>query len=343
MTIKKKSYLIPSISCVMATFNSSESIKECLESLFSQNYPADKIEVLIADGGSTDSTLDILKKFKISLYNVPKDKQEAEYNKGVALSHAKNEIILFIDHDNVLPHKNWLKKMVEPLVEHEEIAGCEVLRFNYNPKDNILDRYFALTGCIDPVPYYLGKDSKLSWAYDTYNLFGKSKDCGNYFMVTFVDDNIPTMGANGTMLRRNLLRYTQSDPVNFFHIDIFYDLVKKGFKSYAFVKDDIIHLKRTKISYFVNFLLRRKKIMERQYFDNLKRRRYAVFIPKKDTLKLILFILYTLTIVKPVYDALKGYLKIHDIAWFLHPLICLGFLITYGWAIISRQVKKMMI
>lgn len=330
----------PSISVILATYNSQDSIEKCLDSIFSQNYPKDKIEVIVADGGSKDNTLNILSKYKLELIKIPAGKQEAEYNKGVAISKAKNEILLLIDHDNILPHKDWIRKMVKPLIENGEITGSEVLRFHYNPKDNILDRYFALIGGVDPVPYYLGKDAKLSWAFDKYNLLGKAKDMGQYFLVKFKSEKIPTLGANGFMIRRSLLKYAKSNPENFFHIDINYDLIKKGFNTYAFVKDDIIHYKKTKFLEFIKFLVRRKKIMEIQYFESLRKRRYAVFIGSQDRLGLIKFIVYTITFVKPTFDAFYGFLKIRDFAWFLHPFVCWAFLITYAWAVSARVIRR---
>lgn len=331
----------PTISVILATFNSQESIAKCLDSVFSQSYPKEKIEVIIADGGSKDRTLQILSAYKVNLIKIPTDKQEAEYNKGVAVSKAKNEILLLIDHDNILPHKNWIKKMVKPLMENKEIVGTEVLRFHYNPKNNILDRYFALIGGVDPIPYYLGKDAKLSYAFDKYNLLGVSKDMGEYYLVKFYGDKIPTLGANGFMIRRSLLKYAEADPENFFHIDINYDLIKKGFNTYAFVKDDIIHYKNTKVLEFIKFLIRRKKIMERQYFESLKKRRYAVFMNSQDKIGLLKFVLYSVTVVKPLYDSFRGFIKIRDSAWFMHPFVCLAFLVTYSFAVASRTVRKM--
>lgn len=335
-----KMHKLPSVSCVIATYNSSDSIAECLTSLFSQNYPKEKMEVIIVDGGSLDRTLGILKKFKVKLYKIPPERQEAEYNKGTGAARARKELVLFIDADNVLPHKNWLRKMVAPLVGDSSIIGSETLRFHYDKKDLILDRYFALLGGVDPVPYYLGKDSKLSWAFDKYNLLGEAEDKGNYYRVKLTGKRIPVIGANGFILRRKLLKYIKPGPENFFHTDINYDLIQKGFNIYSFVKDDIIHLKKTKISYFIKFLIRRKYIMETQYFERISKRRYAVFVPETDTRYLIKYIIYSLTFVKPVFDAVRGYIKVRDVAWFLHPVVCFSYLIVYSWAVLARIAKK---
>lgn len=342
MKFGKKDKDLPSVSCVIATYNSSDTLKECLKSLFGQNYPKDKLEVIIVDGGSKDNTLDILKKFKVRLYKVPPEDQEAEYNKGIGVFKAKNELILLIDADNVLPHKQWLRKMVQPLVEDKEIIGSEILRFHYDRNDLILDRYFALLGGVDPVPYYLGKDSKLSWAFNHYNLLGEAEDEGDYYRVKLTGKRMPVIGANGFVLRRKLLKYIKSGPENFFHTDINYDLIQKGFNTFAFVKDDIIHLKRTKFSYFIKFLIRRKMIMETQYFERIKKRRHAVYVPETDKPYLIKYVIYSLTFIKPTFDAIRGYLKIRDMAWFLHPAICFSYLIVYSWAVARRTMKKML-
>ena len=49
------------ISIITATFNSENSLKETLNSLFNQDY--NNIESIIIDGNSTDSTLGIVERF----------------------------------------------------------------------------------------------------------------------------------------------------------------------------------------------------------------------------------------------------------------------------------------
>jgi len=49
------------ISVITAVYNSKNTIEDCLKSISSQTYH--NIEHIIVDGGSTDETLDIIKKY----------------------------------------------------------------------------------------------------------------------------------------------------------------------------------------------------------------------------------------------------------------------------------------
>ena len=55
----------PSISIVIPTLNSERTIEKCLSSIASQNYPKEKVETIIVDGGSSDSTIRKSKSFRI--------------------------------------------------------------------------------------------------------------------------------------------------------------------------------------------------------------------------------------------------------------------------------------
>jgi glycosyltransferase involved in cell wall biosynthesis len=101
---------IPSISAVVPSFNQGEFIKETIESILSQNYP--RTEIFVADGGSTDATVEILKDFRrrypqiFSFDSAPDGGQAQGVNKGIANS--SGEIVAWINSDDVYaPEAFW--------------------------------------------------------------------------------------------------------------------------------------------------------------------------------------------------------------------------------------------
>lgn len=329
---------LPTVTVVIATFNAQKTIAKCLASIRSQDYPQGIIDTIIVDGSSKDETVAIAKKFNVHVIIIPAKLQNAEYNKGVGVREAKGELILMLDHDNVIPHKLWLRKMVQPLLVNKNIVAVETLRYHYDPTLSLLDRYFALFGIGDPLAFYLGKADRLSYMYDRYNLYGKAKDMGLYYIVEFDPDHIPTLGANGFLIRRNILiKHAHIDKDHFFHIDVNVDLIKKGFNTYAFIKDDIIHL--TGYKNIFSFLHRRKLFMEQFHFKTKSHRRFSVYEPR-DFWKLILFIFYAATFIKPLIDADRGHRKIADIAWFLQPFLCFTLLFIYSSVTIKNLIER---
>ena len=75
--------------------------------------------------------------------------------------------------------------------------------------------------------------------------------------------------------------------------------------------------------------------------SSIKNRRYAVFNShsSQDIKKLILFVFYTMTIIQPIAVSIRGYLILRDKAWFIHPFICLFFLVYYAKARIEMSLK----
>ena len=74
----------PKISFVLATYQGEKTIKKCLDSIFSQNYPKKLIEVLILDGGSKDRTLEIAKNYPVKIFHNKK-----KYSEGKGMGKAQ--------------------------------------------------------------------------------------------------------------------------------------------------------------------------------------------------------------------------------------------------------------
>ncbi len=329
---------LPSISVVTATYNSAQTLNRCLQIVRSQNYPQEKIEIILGDGGSTDSTPQIAKKYHAKLISIPEHLQNAEYNRGVAFNQAKNDLVLILDHDNFMPTPKYLRELVQPLLEHPEAVASESCYYYYDRTYSLLDRYYALFGTLDPVPYYLGKADRLPQTSSSWTLLGQSQDKGKYYLVDF-DANprlIPTIGTNGCLMRRKLvIENADVRPQYHYPIDVMVDVIKSGHRRFAFVKNSLIHL--TGARGLVSFLSRRLRFMRDYHFASHNKRRYSVYWPG-DEWALAKFIFFSLTLIKPTWDALMGFLIIPDPAWFLHPVMCLGVCLVYGWGTISNKL-----
>jgi len=92
--------MIPKISIVTASYNQGRFLEETIQSVLSQNYP--NLEYIIIDGGSTDNSVNIIKKYEkyLSYWISEKDRgQSHAINKG--LKRAKGDILTYCNSDDV--------------------------------------------------------------------------------------------------------------------------------------------------------------------------------------------------------------------------------------------------
>jgi len=101
----------PLVSVVTPCLNSARYLEETIESVLAQDYP--RIEYIVMDGGSTDGSLEILKRYEGRLRWVSKpDLGTADaINRGFQLSHG--EIFAFLNGDDI-----YLPGAVSTAVEH---------------------------------------------------------------------------------------------------------------------------------------------------------------------------------------------------------------------------------
>ncbi|MEM2896256.1 MAG: glycosyltransferase [Candidatus Bathyarchaeia archaeon] len=106
------------ISIIIPSLNEERYIKKCLLSLLNQSYDKD-YEIIVVDGGSTDKTIDIAKKFadKVIVSSRPVGKAR---NSGARI--AKGNIYAFIDADTIAS-REWLSTIEKSLIGQKEVAG----------------------------------------------------------------------------------------------------------------------------------------------------------------------------------------------------------------------------
>lgn len=325
----------PTVSVLLPTLNAARVLDQCLAAIRRQDYSQDRLEVIVADGGSTDNTLAIAKKYQVKIFANPF--QTGEGGKAVALSKAQGELVVLIDSDNVLPSKSWLKKIVQPFAD-PEVIGSEPWAYTYRRGDGFIDRYCALLGMGDPLCLFLGN-------YDRYSLLtGKwtglplrQTDKGDWIKVVLEPGRLPTIGANGTMFRREFLKKGSFVKNYLVDIDILAKAINEEPLQFAKVKIGIIHLYcGASIKSFIR--KQKRRVKDYFYYQAIGARQYPWH--QQDRKGLIKFGLACLTIAPLLYQSLKGYSKKPDWAWFFHPLACWLTLIIYASGMVSAKVSK---
>lgn len=324
----------PTVSFIIPTLNAEKVLVKCLDSIKKQHYPKNEIEIIIADGGSIDKTLKTAKKYNSIIVKNPL--KTAEAGKAVGIKHASGKYIALIDSDNILPSKNWLNKMVNPLKGDKRIIGSEPWKFTYRKNAGFIERYSALIGANDPYAFILGIYDRKNYINNKWTgLKINQIDKKQYILVKLQPDAfIPTIGANGTIFRASFLKENlKSDYL--FDIDIISQVLQKTKKPiyFAKVKIGIIHtFCETSIKKFIR---KQKRRLVDYYFYN-KLRQYNWDQTNKSGI--FKFLVYTLLIIPILKDIVKGYLHKPDNAWLFHPVACYITLFTYSTTFIKNKL-----
>lgn len=114
----------PTVSIIIATFNAKKYVRRCLESIAKQDYEA--LEIIVIDGGSTDGTIEILKKYtrrRQLKWISEKDQGIADaFNKGLRM--AKGDYLYFLGSDDVLAGGQVIKRMMRGINKDKDVFVC---------------------------------------------------------------------------------------------------------------------------------------------------------------------------------------------------------------------------
>jgi len=116
----------PFTSIVIPVKNGGSLLVNCLESLSQLDYPRDKYEVIIVDGGSTDDSRAIAKKFGAMVVDNKKGTVAPARNRGFEAS--RGDFVVFSDADCVM-EQDWLKNALK-YFKDSNVGGVGGVEFN---------------------------------------------------------------------------------------------------------------------------------------------------------------------------------------------------------------------
>lgn len=130
------------VSIITVTYNSAKTLAHTIESVVDQDYP--HIEYLIIDGGSTDSTKEIVESFgkNISVFiSEPDSGLYDAMNKGIRL--ASGDIVGIINSDDFYHRNDAISKVVEGFSEEGIACVFADIRFVRPDELNKTVRYYS--------------------------------------------------------------------------------------------------------------------------------------------------------------------------------------------------------
>lgn len=303
------------VSFIIPTLNEEKNIGKCLNSIFSQNYPKNCLEVMVVDDKSTDRTIEVVKKtcgelvepFPVKI--LVSGARHAEISKMIGFKRATGEYAVYLDADIELRGKDWIKKMLKPLLEDKDIIGSFTRYYNQKNTPPI-ERYLNF----DP----LQRDSIYQYFSPSIEQTIKEKRNG-YFICEYREGKIPPAGL--CLYRRKKLLKLVSNYKMFLELDFLVILVRNGFNKFAYVPTaGLYHHHALSLMELLN---KRKYNLTKVYFYHVENKLYTWFNLQslKDKIKIFIWVIYSNLILPSIVVGFYKSLKHKDLAGMYEPLI----------------------
>lgn len=122
----------PAVSVIVPVYNDRHRIEILLGALLDQDYPKDKVEILIVDNHSTDQTPEIIQRYPVHFLQ-EKEFQSSYAARNRGIQRASHDIIAFTDSD-CRPDPRWLAEGINALRRQQADLAAGLILFTYDRK-----------------------------------------------------------------------------------------------------------------------------------------------------------------------------------------------------------------
>lgn len=292
------------------TFNAEQHLEQCLQNIINQDYPKKNVEIIVADGGSTDNTISIAKKLGVTVLHNPN--RLADFGTQIITKNATGDLLVIFAADNELGSPTWTKDVVNIFQKHPEVSAVwgKILS---GKNDSHINKYYELIQS-DPLMYFMNRNLEKyikNASQDEIN--------GRKYYLFYVEKNIPLVwGANGLVYRLSLVRDTLLKDGFIGDNDVFQTLMAKGSNTVVYMPTLTTyhhHLNSLKI-----WVTKWKRNYDHHFLSQLTTRNMQWVNVKYFRIKLLLWICYSIIPIFSFSHAIFLVLKDRKIHWLYHPV-----------------------
>ena len=198
--IRRLKDIVMDVSVVIPVKNGGNLLDEVLDAVYAQKTKY-SYEVICVDSGSSDNSIEIIKKHGANLYEIKPEEFGHGKTRNFGASKGTGEFIVFITQDAKPYDENWLQNFIDAMKVDQQIAGAFGKHYPYPgcnlPDKNMLENHFKGFG--EDITIYSLKDE------DKERYFS---DAGYRGYLGFFSDN-------NSCLRRSVWEKIPYDDVNF--------------------------------------------------------------------------------------------------------------------------------
>jgi len=313
---------LPKVSFIIPTLNVESVLETCLGSIARQTYPRDKYEIILADAHSTDCTRQIAAKYGAIILD--DNGKNMEEGKRLALQHATGEYIVFVDADNEITHPDYIELAVKALAANPQALGVEAY---YLPSPRMSSFCVYLTHLLhisDPICWLMSRKPVLVSRQGEVEVWQLPSDSFSY-----------PLGANGFVFRRADLESVRATE-HFQDTHVALNLMRAGKRQWLRLRGRGVH------HYYVQTLwgFVQKRRRATVHFLRVQEEVPLNWMRQKPAVPLWLAALYCVSIIGPVYHALRGWVRDGDWRWLWHVPACVATVCGNGWGVFTYKRRK---
>lgn len=313
----------PKVSFIIPIFNAERHLRRCLLSIRAQAYPQDLIEIIAADGGSGDSSIDIAGKFGATVVRNPK--RLAEYGLQVGIRHASGDIAVIFAADNELHSTDWINRVTEAF-DHDPECSAVWGPLRSGEDDPALNKYFELIQS-DPMTFFMNKNIQY------YLNDEKTEEIGGRYCFR-VDPARPLVwGANGLALKRALVAPLWAQDGYLGDNDAFQKMVESGHNRVAYIPGLVTY--HHHVGEIKDWVRKWKRNFLQHFLDKLETRNTNWLFVENFRTRLLLWMLYSTNPLVSGVHALYLCVRDRNPYWAYHPLLCALQTAVYGYLVVT--------